>query len=111
MAKDVMQQLIDRFEKDIMYDLHGTLIKVSRSEAARVLIAAAGFDTFRIIVNHLKKDPPSDKGIYSDLPLAWCMLLHDIGLKLKLQPLPVNWRDLEGWFDWITQNVAATPAT
>ncbi|MFA6405972.1 MAG: hypothetical protein WCW34_00425 [Patescibacteria group bacterium] len=106
-----MQQLIDQFEKDIMYDLHGTPIKVSRSTAAQELLAVADRSTFTVIANHLKKDPPSDKGIYSDLPLAWCLLLHDIGLTLGLQPLPANWKDLQGWFDWITQNVAATPAT
>lgn len=111
MATDVTQ-LIDRFEKDIMFDVHGTLIKVSRSAAARALVALADGSTFAVIADHLKKNPPSNKGIYTDLPLAWCLLLHDIGLTLGLQPLPANWKDLEGWFDWITQKEeAATPAT
>ncbi|MHB8830995.1 MAG: hypothetical protein ACYC44_02685 [Patescibacteria group bacterium] len=109
MATDVAR-LIDRFEKDIMYDLHGTLIKVGRSAAARALIALADGSTFAAIADHLKKNPPSNKGIYTDLPLAWCLLLHDIGLTLKIQTPPADWKDLQGWIDWITQNIATTPA-
>ncbi len=105
-----LAQLIDRFEKDIMYSFDSTLKKVDGSAAAQELLAVADRSTFAVIADHLRKTSPSNKGNYSDLPLAWCILLHDIGLALGLQPLPDNWKDLQGWFDWITQNVAATPA-
>jgi len=102
-------RLIRRFEDDVRYDAHSTLIKIARSKAAEELVRTVDRVTLAKLVYHLRENSPSG-GIYADLPMAWCMLLNDIGHKLSLKPTPDRFNDLPSWIAWAERNSQATPS-
>ncbi|MDD5437684.1 MAG: hypothetical protein PHC70_00880 [Patescibacteria group bacterium] len=102
-------RLIRRFEDDIKYDAHSTLIKLSRSKAAEELAKTADRTTLAKLANHLRENSPSG-GIYADLPIAWCMLLNDIGHRLSLKPTPDRFNDLPSWIAWAERNSQSAPS-
>lgn len=66
--------LIERFEKDIVYDAHSLRAKYSRSQA-RAELVAMGTDVIVHLFVYLK----TEKGLdYPDLPAAWAWLVKEI---------------------------------
>jgi hypothetical protein len=104
-----LAQLIDRFEKDIIYSFDGTYKKVNGSAAAQKLVEIADRNILATLAHHLRDDFPL-VGFYSDLPNAWCMVLSDFSLKLNLRPVPHDIHDLPAWIDWAEQNGQSAPS-
>jgi hypothetical protein len=104
-----LAQLIKRFESDIKYDATGTMIKISRSDAAKELLETADRRMLAILARHLREDSVSGR-IYADLPMAWGILLNDIGHRLNLTSMPDRYNNLPAWIDWAEQNGQAAPS-
>ena len=104
-----LAQLIKRFESDIKYDATGTMIKVSRSDAAKELLETADRRMLEILACHLREDSISGV-IYADLPMAWGMLLNDIGHRLNLTLMPDRYNDLPAWIEWAERNGQTAPS-
>ena len=106
-----LAQLIKRFESDIKFDATGTRLKVIRSDAAQKLLEATDRGMLAILARHLRENSISG-GIYADLPMAWSILLNDIGHRLNLTSMPDRYGNLPAWIEWAEQNgqTAAAPA-
>ncbi len=90
-------ELIGRFESDIKYDCHSSIIAFNRSFAQQEL-CRRGKLALPEIVAHLKENPPSDTGRLLSL---WCLLLSNIELNIDSErPVPENLDDIHGWTSW-----------
>lgn len=88
-----IQDLIVRFEKDMMFDCHGNLLRVSRSSAARRLLSL-GKKALPQITAHLSQEPPNQQ---LEIHICWGMLLDGIAVKLCIWEKPTTFDDIEGW--------------
>ncbi|MBU1046344.1 hypothetical protein KKH36_01015 [Patescibacteria group bacterium] len=92
-----VQKLIERFEKDIIYDCHSLRTRLSRSEA-REKLNEMGRDALRPIIDHLKINSPKD-----ELAEAWNTLFawieKDIDPK-RSGPKYVDSGEIINWIEW-----------
>lgn len=89
------EDLIKRFEADMVYDAHKQTTRFHRSDAQKEL-SRRGKAVLGDIVRHLQRSSPND-----DLAGAWCNLLLQIELKVDPQKTgPDSLRDVVGWAAW-----------
>lgn len=89
--------LIDRFEKDIVYDCHSYTARFERSQAMKEL-HRRGKAVLRPIIEHLKRYPPTG---FMSLDCAWGHLLNWIEVNVDSEKTgPKDRRDTAGWIAW-----------
>lgn len=96
-----VSELIERFERDMLYDCHGYVLRFSRSEARKELVRM-GKRALRPIVDHLQSHPP---GSGMNLDTAWGNLLCMIDADLSGDG-PLLLKDTQGWIDWAKRTLA-----
>lgn len=96
-------ELINRFERNVLFDAHGTRTKVRRSDARKEL-TRRGVDVLTEIVEHLRTSPPDDRRF---LRTAWGMFFVWVQTENNLEGGPVRVADLDGWIAWAEANAAA----
>src|SRR6185369_9028572 len=97
LSKLLIEDLIERFESDIIFDIHSYHGRYGRSFARKELVRR-GFSALKAIADHLKAHPPID---YRDLSTAWGHLVSEIELQVdqgKSGPRRMN--DTAGWILW-----------
>lgn len=96
-----VKQLLERFEKDIIYDAHGFIQRFERSSAQEELFQR-GKEILRMVIDHLIVQLP--KG---DLRIAWTRLLNRIEIKIDPEKSgPRDRRNIRGWIQWAEKFVA-----
>lgn len=97
MRKQSTGRLIEEFERDIVYDCHGFVLRFNRSDAQKEL-SRRGKSALRKIIKHLRQKPPSD---FMNLDIAWGRLLGNIETKIDLARTgPELYTDIKGWMEW-----------
>ena len=91
-----VRELIERFERDMLYDCHGYVLRFSRSQARKELVRR-GKKTLKPIAEHLRVHPP---GSGMGLDTAWGNLLCLIGTSLPVEDGPKLFNDTRGWIEW-----------
>ncbi|MFC1615084.1 hypothetical protein ACFL22_00810 [Patescibacteria group bacterium] len=90
-------ELIQRFEKDILYDCHSLSARINRSDAQKELVEI-GQGALRQIAEYLKPKCTSDA---TELTVAWCTLLCYIEADIDPQKTgPELLDETQGWVDW-----------
>jgi len=102
-----LSSVIQTFENDIKYDAHRSRTKAMRSDAGKKLIKA-GRSALADIALHLEETRPPAKGIYDDLPLAWCWLLNQIRVELQIsiKEAPTTLGEFDAWIAWAKRESA-----
>lgn len=76
---DPTKSLLERFERDILYDCHSLRARISRSEALETILATKGI--IPDIATYLKSNEPDIKAVYpllaEDLRKAWIYLVNN----------------------------------
>ena len=102
------EELIARFEGDIVYDAHNYGARFRRSNGRKEL-ESRGISILPQIIDHLQRNPPGD---FMDLRTAWGHLLNNFAINIgeeELQKCPQLLKDTQGWIDWATQAVNQNP--
>ncbi len=95
MSENILE-LIEQFEKDIIYDCHNLGTRIRRSEALKSLVKT-GQQALRPIINHLKENSPSDPRLKN----AWGSLLNLIEIEIdERKSGPQKLANTEGWIAW-----------
>jgi hypothetical protein len=98
-------QLCDRFDRDILYDVHSLRAKVGRSKAGKQLLAK-GRDVLITIAKHLEEHTQLHE---FELGKGWGMLLHDISIRADPQmTTPLEAGNIPGWIAW-ARRIASPP--
>ncbi len=83
------ENLIERYNNDILYDCHQTETKIQRSLAKREL-QKRGKSVLKLIGNKIEILFPEGKEIDYDLFMAWISLIYDIIKDHHLPESPYN---------------------
>lgn len=87
--------LIQRFEKDILYDCHSLGAKVSRSRVGREILRR-GLNSIGLMARNLQGWRLKEE----DVRQALIMLLQEIGRMHNLTDMPDSRHDFNGWVVW-----------
>lgn len=102
------EELIKRFESDIIYDCHSYTSRFGRSPGRKEL-ERRGLSVLPQIIDHLRQNPPGDG---MDLRTAWGNLLNNFAIHLgedEVRRGPELLKDTAGWINWAVQVVSANP--
>lgn len=98
-----MDTLLTEFERDIKFNAHGFSSKVSRSQAARKIVAM-GKRALPLIVKRLEDTKPDPDG---DMSCAWAALMGEISLENNLGGTSdLLFGNISAWITW-AKEVAA----
>ncbi len=91
------EELIAKFESDIVYDCHGFTARFGRSKVQQEL-TRRGKEALEPIIKHLRAHPP---GSFMKLNIAWTSLLNRIDVNIGGEEIPPHsLEDVSGWVDW-----------
>ena len=101
-------ELIERFEKDIIFDCHAVWIRVSRSRAGKEILALGPSVLPDLAVRLEGYKLPEGQEAHSDsLKWAWSLLLSWLVKEHGLEGRPKLQADFDGWVKWLQAQTQA----
>lgn len=107
-----VEQLCERFDRDILYDCHSLIAREERSLAQKELLRR-GRSALATVIVHLENHPkltgrvPELSGLLEDLRLGWVMVLNrfEVALDPK-RGAPQLLAAYDGWLVWAKTQAA-----
>lgn len=107
-----VEQLCERFDGDILYDMHSLTARIERSLARRELLER-GRSALAVVIAHIELHPKLT-GRESELPalleelrLAWMKVLNSFEIRLDpKRGAPQKLADTPGWLAWAKTQTA-----
>ena len=98
--------VFDRFERDILYDSHGTYTKIDRSKAANFILAQE--ETVLSLILKYLVSPEAEvvlqkDGLQGMLQEAWSIILVRFVMKHEIEGSPLKGDDFKLWIDWLRE--------